>query len=246
MHYGRNLFVSELDTESSKVHLFVWCGGLQDFIWVHLKKRSDCPSNVKWDYLSSDAVLVSFHKVPGNLEALYLQLVLLLSVAMPGVAVTILRHAANHLVAPVALSPNLDLAIFSSFKKIPLSYESHLATPARLPVHVGGPGGGRGAVHGPGHVGQVIQLLVIIVTVLSLSGDVGAWREDLQARHLNWEGQSLSPSYLLPSCLEPLESREQHCQGNRGSRLWRQETWAEHWILLLERCTQCLIAGLSY
>ena len=24
MHYGRHLFVSELDTESSKVHLFVW------------------------------------------------------------------------------------------------------------------------------------------------------------------------------------------------------------------------------
>ena len=28
MHYGRHLFVSELDTESSKVHLFVWP-------WVH-------------------------------------------------------------------------------------------------------------------------------------------------------------------------------------------------------------------
>ena len=63
-------------------------------------------------YLSSDAVLVSFHKVPGNLEALYLQLVLLLGVAVPGVAVTILRHAAHHLVASVALSPNLFLAIF--------------------------------------------------------------------------------------------------------------------------------------
>ena len=50
---------------------------------------------------------MSFHEVPGNFESLYLQLVLLLGVAVPGVAVAVLRHAAHNLVSSVALSPNL-------------------------------------------------------------------------------------------------------------------------------------------
>ena len=70
--------------------------------------------------LLSNAVLVSFHEVPGNFESLYLQLVLLLGVAVPGVAVAILRHAAHHLISAVALSPNLCLAIFRFLKNLSL------------------------------------------------------------------------------------------------------------------------------
>ena len=53
---------------------------------------------------------------------------------------------------------------------------AHLTRPPRLPVHVGGPGGGRGAVHGLGHTGQVVQLLVIIVAIPGLRGHVGTWK----------------------------------------------------------------------
>ena len=55
-----------------------------------------------------------FHEVPGNLEALYLQLVLLRGLAVPGVTVAILGDTANHLITSVTLGP--DLALSSQHK----------------------------------------------------------------------------------------------------------------------------------
>ena len=51
---------------------------------------------------------MGFHEVPGYLESLYLQPVLLLGLPVPGVTVTILGHAAHHLITSVTLAPDLS------------------------------------------------------------------------------------------------------------------------------------------
>ena len=104
---------------------------------------------VKAIILNHPCIRMNFHEVPYDLEALTDLTI------VEGVVMAIIGLAVHHLIAPVTPGP-------------------HDTAPPVHPVHVGGVHTGLGlAVHGGGHLEQVVHLDVVVVAVPGLRGHVG-------------------------------------------------------------------------